>query len=138
MRNRCLSGKSVLNRNAMSNILILKKHLYTSTYISPLWEDKDKHPQLMVLPYFTSFILYHSPSCFLCFRFMNFMHSFIYWFNVVRHRGKILNKTKLKKRKKDEILPFAKIWMDLEGIMLSEISQTEEDKYCVISLICGI
>ena len=29
-------------------------------------------------------------------------------------------------------------WMDLEGIMLSEISQTEKDKYCVISLVCGI
>ena len=31
--------------------------------------------------------------------------------------------------KKNEILPFAAIWMDLEGIMLSEISQTEKDKY---------
>ena len=40
--------------------------------------------------------------------------------------------------KKNEILPFAAMWMDLEGIMLSEISQTEKDKYCVISLICGI
>ena len=29
-------------------------------------------------------------------------------------------------------------WMDLEGIMLSEISQTEKDKYYMISLICGI
>ena len=29
-------------------------------------------------------------------------------------------------------------WMDLEGIMLSEICQTEKDKYCRISLICGI
>ena len=28
--------------------------------------------------------------------------------------------------------------MDLEGIMLSEISQIEKDKYCMISLICGI
>ena len=28
--------------------------------------------------------------------------------------------------------------MDLEGIMLSEISQTEKDKYCMISLMCGI
>ena len=36
---------------------------------------------------------------------------------------------------KTEILPFAAIWM--EGIMLSEVSQTEKDKYC-ISLICGI
>ena len=42
--------------------------------------------------------------------------------------------------KKNEILPFifATIWMNLEGIMLSEISQTEKDKYCMISLICGI
>ena len=40
--------------------------------------------------------------------------------------------------KKNEILPFATIWMDLEGIMLSEISQAEKDKYCMISLICGI
>ena len=29
---------------------------------------------------------------------------------------------------KNEILPFEKIWVDLEGIMLSEISQTEKDK----------
>ena len=39
--------------------------------------------------------------------------------------------------KKNKILPFAPMWMDLEGIMLSEISQTEKDKYCMISLICG-
>ena len=40
--------------------------------------------------------------------------------------------------KKYKILPFATTWMDLEGIMLSEISQTKKDKYCMISLICGI
>ena len=40
--------------------------------------------------------------------------------------------------KNNEILPFVATWMDLEGIMLSEISQTEKDKYCMISLICGI
>ena len=28
--------------------------------------------------------------------------------------------------------------MDLEGIMLIEISQTEKDKYCMVSLICEI
>ena len=38
--------------------------------------------------------------------------------------------------RKDELLPFARTWMDLEGTMLSEISQTEEDKYCITSLIC--
>ena len=29
-------------------------------------------------------------------------------------------------------------WMDLEIIILSEVSQTEKDKYHMISLICGI
>ena len=40
--------------------------------------------------------------------------------------------------KKNEILPFAVTWMELEGIMLSEISQTEKEKYYMISLIFGI
>lgn len=33
--------------------------------------------------------------------------------------------------KKKEILPFTAIWMDSEGIMLSEINHTEEDKYVI-------
>ena len=40
--------------------------------------------------------------------------------------------------KKNEMLPLATAWMDLEGITLSEISQAEKDKYCMTSLICGI
>ena len=40
--------------------------------------------------------------------------------------------------KKSEILSFATIWMELEVIMLSEISQAQKDKYCMISHICGI
>ena len=39
---------------------------------------------------------------------------------------------------KNEILLFAAMYMDLENTMLSEISQTEKDKYYTISLICGI
>ena len=39
--------------------------------------------------------------------------------------------------KKKKILPFAATWMDLQIVILSEISQTEKDKYH-ISLICGI
>ena len=44
----------------------------------------------------------------------------------------------VKKKKKKEFLPFAKAWMNLEIIMLSEISQSEKDKYHIISLTCGI
>ena len=40
--------------------------------------------------------------------------------------------------KKKKILLFAKVWMDLENTMLSEIGQLEEDKYHMISFICGI
>ena len=40
--------------------------------------------------------------------------------------------------KKNEILPFATTWMDLEDIMLSQVGQTEKDKYCMISLIYEI
>ena len=35
--------------------------------------------------------------------------------------------------KKNEILPFATMWVDLEGTVLSEISQTEKDKYWMLS-----
>ena len=40
--------------------------------------------------------------------------------------------------KKIEILSSAATWMDLEVIILSELSQTEKEKYHMISLICGI
>ena len=40
--------------------------------------------------------------------------------------------------KRKELMPFAATWMDLEIIILSEISQTEKDKYHAASLICGI
>ena len=39
---------------------------------------------------------------------------------------------------KKEMLPFMITWMELEDIMLSEISETEKDKYCMISLTRGI
>ena len=40
--------------------------------------------------------------------------------------------------KNKKILPFVTVWVDLENIMLSEISLSEKDKYHMISLICGI
>ena len=40
--------------------------------------------------------------------------------------------------KRNEIMPLAATWMDLEIIILSEVSQTEKDKYYMKSLICRI
>ena len=40
--------------------------------------------------------------------------------------------------KKSKIMPFAATWMDLEIIILSEVSQTQKGKYHMISLLCGI
>ena len=40
--------------------------------------------------------------------------------------------------KKNEILPVVTAWIDLEGIILSEVSQTENDKYSIIPLKCEI
>ena len=40
--------------------------------------------------------------------------------------------------KKDEIRPFETTRLDIKCVMLSEISQTEKDRNCMISVICGI
>ena len=39
--------------------------------------------------------------------------------------------------RKKELLPFATAWMELESIMLSEVSQAVKDKYHMISPISG-
>ena len=36
---------------------------------------------------------------------------------------------------KNEMMPFAATWMELETLILSEVSQNEKDKYHLISLI---
>ena len=40
--------------------------------------------------------------------------------------------------RRDEYPPFAWTWVELEGIMLSEVSQSENDNPHMFSLICGI
>ena len=40
--------------------------------------------------------------------------------------------------KKNKIMPFAATWMELETLILSEVSQKEKDKYHMISLTSGI
>ena len=48
------------------------------------------------------------------------------------HNGILLS------HKKDDIMPFAATWMELETLILSEVSQKEKDKYHMSSLISGI
>ena len=40
--------------------------------------------------------------------------------------------------KKNEIMPFAAPWMGSESIILSELCQTEKDKYHMVSLMCEV
>jgi hypothetical protein len=40
--------------------------------------------------------------------------------------------------KYNEILSFARKWMELENIILSKVRQTQKTKNCMFSLICGL
>ena len=39
---------------------------------------------------------------------------------------------------KNEIMPFAATWKDLESVIQSEVSQKEKNKYCVLTHVYGI
>ena len=53
--------------------------------------------------------------------------------NEVRiHNGILLS------HKKNEIIPYAAVWMDWKIIILSEVSQAEKDKYHMIPSVYGI
>ena len=40
--------------------------------------------------------------------------------------------------KMSRIGSFAEMWMDLETVIQSEVSQKEKNKYCILMHICGI
>ena len=40
--------------------------------------------------------------------------------------------------KTNEIMPFTATWLNLEILILSEVSQKEKDKYQMIALICRV
>ena len=40
--------------------------------------------------------------------------------------------------KRNEIWSSVDMWMDLESIIYSEVSQKEKNKYCMLTHICGI
>ena len=40
--------------------------------------------------------------------------------------------------KRNKIVPFTEMWMDLETVIQSEVSQKEKNKYHILLHICGI
>ena len=40
--------------------------------------------------------------------------------------------------KRNKIMPFAAIWMDLRSVILSEVNEIGKEKYCITSILCGI
>ena len=50
----------------------------------------------------------------------------------------IHNAMLLSHKKRNKIMPFAATWVELETLILSEVSQKEKDKYHMISLISEI
>ena len=44
----------------------------------------------------------------------------------------------LNKQTDNEIIQFISTWMNLEGIMLSELIRTDKDKYHMRQVMCGI
>ena len=40
--------------------------------------------------------------------------------------------------KRNETVPFAETWMDLEIVVRSEVNQKEKNRYRLISLVCKI
>ena len=54
----------------------------------------------------------------------------------LKRRGTYIhNRMLLSHKKKNEIMPFAVTWLELETLILSEVSQKEKNKYHMISLI---
>ena len=67
----------------------------------------------------------------LCFRYHASKRS-VRYLKCYIHNGILLS------HKKNDIRPFAATWMELETLLLSEISKKEKDKYHMISLITRI
>ena len=72
----------------------------------------------MLIALFTVAKIWKQPKCTStdeCIKKMWYLYTMKYYYSVI---------------KKNEILPFATTWMDLEDIMLSEISQRKTNTVC--------
>ena len=87
--------------------------------------QKDAHTQVLILVLLIIPKIWKQPQCPSIDKWMKmcFMYTMKYYYSAL---------------KMNEILTFKEMWMNLENIMISEISKTVKHNYCKISLICGI
>ena len=86
---------------------------------------KDTCPSVFIAALFTMAKTRKQPECSSADEWMNkmwYIHTMVY------HSA----------TEKNEIMPFATAWMDIEIVILSEVNQTEKEKYCMTSHTCGI
>ena len=94
-------------------------------YLDKTFLGKDTCTQIFIAALFTIAKTWKQPKCPLTddwIRKMWYIYSMEYYSAI----------------KKNKIMPFAATWMELETLILSEVSQKEKDKYHMISLISGI
>ena len=99
----------------------------TSVYLfeeTQTLNPKDIYIHMFIAELFTIAKIWKQPKCLLKDEWIK------EWYIHIRKYGSTL--------KKSEILLSTTTWMDLLGILLNEISQTEKEKYQMISLVCGI
>lgn len=124
------SGKSVLNRNAISNFLIFKNILYLNLHLSSFERTKTSISNswfFLISPTLFYNIL---PPAFYASYSLNFMHPFTYsfnkyWLNIVRHGGKILNKANFKSVKRRKACHLQQYRWNLR-VLCCEISQMKK------------
>ena len=95
------------------------------TYLDKIIIQKDTCTPMFIAALFTIAKTWKQPKCPLTdewIKKMLYIHTMEYYSAI----------------KKSKIMPFAATWMQLEIIILSEVSQKEKDKYRMISLLCGI
>ena len=99
--------------------------LLLGTYLDKIIIQKDTCTPMFIAALFTIAKTWKQPKCPLTdewIKKMWYIHTMEYYSAI----------------KKSKIMPFAATWMQLEIIILSEVSQKEKDKYRMISLLCGI
>ena len=90
---------------------------------SPNYNSKDTHTSTFIAALFTVAKTWKLPKCPLTDEWIKMT-----WYIYTMEYGLAI--------KKNKIMPFVATWMQLETLILSDVSQ--KDKYNIISLICGI